>query len=91
MTAYPPELEQAVAERLWRAFDDPSPHHRGFLSLDGDEVGWWLAVAREHLKMQDEAVMEAARKVRDYFAWPWNRTDDTALRRIIGLEGEGEG
>jgi len=87
---HPPELEQAVAERLRQqwidAHDFPDSIYSKWLALVP-----WLAVAREHLKMQDEAVMEAARKVRDYFAWPWNRTDDTALRRIIGLEGEGEG
>ena len=88
MTSYPPELEQAVAERLAKSYWNGEGVDASTMEpLRPNLIGHgWLAVAREALAIRDEAMMEAARKVRDYLTWPWNRTDDTALRKIIGLE-----
>ena len=77
---HPPELEQAVAERLCEIYGE-----------DWGDKPAWLAVAREALAMRDEAVMEAARRVRDAIAMRWpgleaaEIMDDAALERIIDL------
>jgi len=91
---YPPELEQAVAERLFQAFLGDG----GLVERVGPA---WIDVAREALALRDEAMMEAARKVSEYHKRMvherWNVEcscglfDDAALRKIIGLEGEEEG
>jgi len=97
------ELEQAVAERLAMAIYGRSD--MDLVRARAKEV--FLPAAREALVIRDEAVMEAARKVRDAvllaalalkILGPAAREqlsqpgfDDAALRKIIGLEGEGEG
>jgi len=63
LMTYPPELEQAVAERLAVAYDKADAP-RQYTPIHARRYGW-LAVAREALAIRDEAVMEAAKKVRD--------------------------
>jgi hypothetical protein len=80
------ELQQ-VAERLWEIIS----------TAPRDGTWSWLAVAREALAIRDEAVMEAARKVRtacmvEATGHSGNtlaatgiklRLDDAALERIV--------